>query len=100
MIDDIKAYMNYRNQKYPDGKSALDFAVTEIGEVMDAWLRDHPNEWARNNPDKEKNLGHELGDAYQMLQIASWELTGKSLESNLREKWASKGFDGNKWQPI
>lgn len=92
MINDIKAYMNYRNQKYPDGLSALLFAITEMGEVLDSYLRDNP-EWSRNNPDKEINIGHEFGDLYMMAQIASYELSGRSLEDNLREKWASKGWN-------
>lgn len=89
-IDDIKAYFQFRGQTWPDGFSALLFAVTEVGEAVDAHLRSDPK-WKRNNQ-KVVNLGHELGDIYQMLQIASVELTGKTVEQNLAEKWQEKGY--------
>ncbi len=89
-IQEIKDYFAFRGQTWPDGDSAIKFAITEIGEVVDAQMRLDPK-WKRNNQ-KEVNLGHELGDVYQMLEIASHELTGKSLAENLMEKWQSKGY--------
>jgi len=92
-IKDIKKYYKFRNLKWPDGKSALDFSITEIGEAMDAYIRENQSGWTRNNPDKQSNLGWELADVYQMIAIAAYEQTGKSLSTLLKEKWKSKGFD-------
>src|SRR3990167_3846976 len=91
-IEEIKKYFEFRKQGWPTGKDALDFAVTEIGEALDAWLRINKPEYSRNN-DKNANIGNELGDALMMLSIASYELTGKSLDENLLEKWKSKGYN-------
>ena len=89
---DIQNYFKFRGQKIPqDSQHALNFAVTELGEVFDARER-LDNSWLRNNPNKEFNLAHEYGDVYQMLQIASVLDTGQTLEENLQDKWESKGF--------
>ena len=90
-IQHIKDYIKFRGAVWPTGKDALDFAVTEIGEAVDAWLRKYRTDYLRNN-DKRIDIGLELADCYQMLEIASHELTGKSLDENLRVKWASKGY--------
>jgi len=92
-IDHIEAYYRFRGMKMPNAKEALDFAITEIGEALDAWIRQNQEGWTRNNPDKEANFGWELADCYQMLQIAAHQATGKSLDELLTEKWASKGFN-------
>lgn len=91
-IQHIKNYIEWRKAVWPTGKDALDFAVTEIGEAVDAWLRKYRSDYLRNSPDKDSDIGLELSDCYQMLEIASHELTGKSLDENLRMKWARKGY--------
>lgn len=91
-IQTIRKYYNVAGKVWPTGKEALDFVVTELGEAMDAWIRQYGRGFKRNNPDKETNLEYELGDVYMMAQIASHELTGKSLEENAKAKLASKGF--------
>lgn len=93
-IDEIYHYMIFRGQTMPtESQPALNFAITELGEVFDARIRSKSKHlWTRNNPDKEVNVGFEYGDLYQMLQIACVLDTGKSLEENLLEKWESKGF--------
>ena len=95
-IHEIKKYYEYRGMKLPNSKEALDFAVTEIGEAMDAWIRENQEGWSRNNPDKKSNLAFELADTYQMLEIASILHNGATLEENLRAKWASKGYQNRK----
>jgi hypothetical protein len=91
-IKEIKKYYEFRGMKMPNSKEALDFAITEIGEAMDAWIRENSGDWVRNNPDKDANFAFELADTYQMLQIASILHNGATLEENLRAKWESKGF--------
>lgn len=92
-INRIRRYIEFRKAVWPyDGKDALDFAVTELGEVMDAWIRLNRPNYSRNNA-KDTDVGLELGDVYMMLEIASFMLTGRSLDENLRLKWAMKGFD-------
>jgi len=93
-VEDIADYMAFRGQKWPNGKAALLFAITEIGEAVDAMMRTSDDEgWTRNNPDKTANIGWELADVYQMISIAAFELTGKTVDQLLREKWASKGYE-------
>jgi len=92
----ILGYYKERELAYPDAKEALDFAVTEMGEAMDAWIRENQKGWTRNN-DREANFGFELGDIYQMLEIASFAHTGRSLFENLKEKWKTKGFDADEY---
>ena len=94
-IEQIQEYFTARGMTMPNSKQALDFAVTEAGEAMDAWIREQQVKegWVRNNPDKQPNYGWELADCYQMLQIAAYQHTGKHLEELLAEKWASKGFE-------
>ena len=92
-INEIKTYYEFRGMKWPSGKEAIDFAITEIGESMDAYIRTNQPGWTRNNPDKEANVGWELADTFQMLAIAAHELTGKTLDELLQEKWASKGYE-------
>lgn len=91
-IEEVQRYYEYRGMKWPSTLDAILFAVTEVGETVDAYIRTHQSGWTRNNPNKDANLGHELADAYQMLMIAAHEATGKSLETLLREKWETKGF--------
>jgi len=85
-------YYQFRGMKIPNTKEALDFAVTEIGEAMDSWIRENQTDWVRNNPSKETNLAFELADTYQMLEMACYAHCGSSLETVLLEKWASKGY--------
>ena len=88
----ILGYYKYRGLTYPSVKEALDFAVTEMGEAMDAYIRENQHGWTRNN-DKEANFAHELGDVYQMLEIASLAHNGLTLFENLQEKWKTKGYN-------
>jgi len=94
-LDDIKAYIKWRGGNFVvDSRDALEFAITEIGEVMDARIRERTGDfYLRNNPDKDHNVAFEYGDVYMMLQCASYLDTGKSLEENLSDKWQSKGYE-------
>ncbi|MEI2422738.1 hypothetical protein V6O07_20840, partial [Arthrospira platensis SPKY2] len=84
--------------KEPNAKEALDFAITEIGESMDAYIRENQEGWTRNNPDKKSNFALELADVYQMITLSAANYCGKSLDELLIEKWQSKGFDINAQQ--
>ena len=90
IIEVIREYMAFRKQTWPTGQEALLFTVTEIGEAVDAMLR-QDSKWVRNNQ-KESNIGDEIGDVAQMLEIASYELTGKSATENMLEKMKKKGY--------
>lgn len=67
-IPEIKSYMDFRGQKYPDARSALLFAYTELAECTE--IRDWNTAEAL----------HELADLYQMLQITCFESLGKLME--------------------
>ena len=95
-IPDIQEYYAFRGMAWPSEKEALDFAITEIGEAMDAYIRENQVGWVRNTPDKNTNFGWELADIYQMIKIAAHRATGKTLDELLIEKWESKGFNQDK----
>ena len=89
-INTIKKYFELRGLKFPEHpKQAIDFAVTEMGEVMDAFIRLTSDEWIRNNPDKKPNLWFELADCYMMLEIAS-SFSEMPLDQHLFQKMLSK----------
>jgi NTP pyrophosphatase (non-canonical NTP hydrolase) len=52
----------------PEPVDALRFAITEVGEVMDAYLRQN-DKWVRNN-DRDIDIDAELGDLAVMLLTA------------------------------
>ena len=97
-IPATREYYKFRGMEWPSAKEALDFAITEIGEAMDAYIRENQVGWVRNTPDKNTNFGWELADTYQMLMIAAHQATGKTLNELLLAKWESKGFTKNKKQ--
>lgn len=89
-ITTIKKYFDLRGLKFPEHpKQAIDFAVTELGEVMDAFIRLTSDDWVRNNPDKQPNLWFELADCYMMLEIAS-SFSNMPLDQHLFQKMMSK----------
>lgn len=89
-ITTIKKYFDLRGLKFPEHpKQAIDFAVTELGEVMDAFIRLTSDDWVRNNPDKQPNLWFELADCYMMLEIAS-SFSNMPLDQHLFQKMLSK----------
>lgn len=95
-IQRIWNYMDFRKQKYPEtSQQALNFAVTEMGELFDARIRTNESGWTRNTQDKNVSVDFEYGDLFQMLSIACYRDTGKSLEQCLLEKWAHKGYTEN-----
>lgn len=65
-------------------RDAADFLVTEVGEVIEAVLRQEPG-YVRNN-DREVDLGSELADvvimAYRTARIAGVDLT-EAIEAKL-----------------
>lgn len=96
-IKDIEKYYEFRAAVMPSGKEALDFLVTEVGEAFDAFIRQTGKNWVRktwvrNKPEKDSKLGAELGDIYQMLQIAAHQLEGCPVETLLARKWQANGF--------
>lgn len=65
-------------------RDAADFLVTEVGEVIEAVLRQEPS-YVRNN-DREVDLGDELADvvimAHRVARIAKIDLT-EAIEAKL-----------------
>lgn len=93
-LDQIKEYIAWRGGKFAaNSQDAWEFALTELGEVADARIRERTgNFYLRNEPDKAHNLTLEYGDLYMMLQCACTLETGLTLEDCLRLKWKTKGF--------
>jgi len=57
------------NLPYPDAASCMLYAVTELGEMVDAWLRKGRPDDKRNN-DRQPDAKHELGQFIVMVQSA------------------------------
>lgn len=76
----IQQYYDFRSMSMPSGRNAANFLLTELGELMDAYIRSHQSGWTRNNPDKSHNLIHELGDSFQMLFIANYQFHASELQ--------------------
>lgn len=75
----IQKYFELRGLSMPNPQFALNFLVTEVGELMDAFIRGHKSAgFLRNNPDKESDLVGEIGDTFMMLAIFSQLTTGLS----------------------
>lgn len=91
----IKRYFAERGLTYPtDALDSYLFMVSEVGEVGDAIVNVR-NDWVRNNPDRDRNLGAELADVYMMLAITA-DLYDVDLDQALLDKMAEKGFDYRK----
>jgi len=74
----ITSYYRQRNLVWPaDADTALQWAMTELGEVTELLLS-RKGEWVRNNPDEHRydetqflhDLGEELGDIIMMCIVA------------------------------
>lgn len=96
MIDQIGLILLYRRyfvhagMTWPETRDAVDFAVTEIGEVVDALKRKEPH-WGRHNPDKDRDLGMEISQAVMMLVIAA-DTAGVDLMKSTHRWMQEKGF--------
>lgn len=74
LINLIKEYYEKRGIVFPDFDSAIKFALTEIGEVLEVDLARRGN-WVRNHPENKPKfdkelLSEELGDVIFMLVVA------------------------------
>ena len=70
LIELYRGYFEFKGMKWPDDpRDALDFVVTEVGEIFDA-LKRQQSEWVRHNK-KEGDLGMEISQAIMMLVIAA-----------------------------
>src|SRR3990167_3902605 len=58
----------------PTPAKALMFAVSEMGEVFDAYLRGVGDDGFIRNNDRQTNFAEEIGDVLMMLLMASWLL--------------------------
>lgn len=64
-IEEIRQYMTFRGQKWPNARDALAFAYQEIGEAIEAFGTD---------------FAIEMGDFVQMLSIAAVESGHEALK--------------------
>jgi len=86
----VVEYYNFRKLVRPNRDQALQFLVSEIGELADANVHEQAN-WVRNH-EKERNVADEVGDVMMML-------TSYCLASGLPDpivcmtrKFSKKGF--------
>jgi len=94
LIDLYRGYFEYRGMKWPDVRDAVDFAVTEIGETVDALKRQQEG-WVRHN-ERDRDLGMEITQAIMMLMIA---LDGAEvdLERKTYDWMRQKGYVAEYW---
>jgi len=85
-----KDYFEFKEMHYPeDARDALDFVVTEVGEIFDALKRSEPN-WVRHN-DREADLGMEISQAIMMLLIAA-DCENIDIEKATHKWMQEKGY--------
>lgn len=95
LIELYRGYFEFRGMKWPDDpRDAVDFAVTEIGEVVDA-LKRQQDGWVRHN-DRDRDLGMEITQAIMMLAIAA-EQAGIDLDTATYAWMRAKGYEGEYW---
>jgi len=98
----IEFYYEVRKLTWPSFKEAMEWAMTEIAEVLELDLARGPK-WVRNNPKdhplfSESKLAEELGDAMLMLQVAGmvegvdplfslYSKMNRKIEANLHERF-------------
>jgi hypothetical protein len=95
LIELYRGYFEFKGMKWPDtAHDAIDFAVTEVAEALDACLRREAS-WVRHN-DRERDLGMEIAQAIMMLTIAA-EQDGIDLNKATYGWMRDKGYEGEYW---
>jgi hypothetical protein len=87
----FRKYFAFREMEWPDQHSALDFAVTEVAEALDADLRLNPKSNWRRHSDKQADLGMEICQAIMMLVIAA-DAARINLDQAMADWMKAKGF--------
>ncbi|MCK5548588.1 MAG: hypothetical protein KAI64_06210, partial [Thermoplasmata archaeon] len=95
LIELYRGYFEFKGMKWPDDpRDALDFVVTEVGEIFDA-LKRQQSEWVRHNK-KEGDLGMEISQAIMMLVIAAEQAEIDVQDATYR--WMrEKDYEGEYW---
>lgn len=89
LLDLIKHYFHTRGLKNPQAKDAAIFLATEVGELLDALMRQELG-WVRNNT-KDTDPASELADCLMMTMICADALgvdVFETLETKLEAKLA------------
>jgi NTP pyrophosphatase (non-canonical NTP hydrolase) len=66
LVKTVNQYFKHRCYKDPTAEEAMLFLVSEVGELADLVVS-NKQEWVRNNPDRQRDLIHEIGDVQMML---------------------------------
>ena len=99
----VATYMQWRGGTIPKAVEALEFMVSEMGEVMDALVHNEGNimdaqghvtgnKWSRNN-DKTRDLDGEVADVVMMAALYYYAV-GKDLITELLRRLAEHGYPG------
>ena len=95
LIELYRGYFEFKGMKWPDDpRDAVDFAVTEVGEVVDALKRQQEG-WVRHN-DRDRDLGMEISQAIMMLAIAAYQ-AGVEIEQATYDWMREKGYVAEYW---
>lgn len=95
LIELYRGYFEFKGMKWPDDpRDAIDFAVTEVGEVVDALKRQQEG-WVRHN-DRDRDLGMEISQTIMMLVIAA-EQANVDVETSTYRWMREKGYEGEYW---
>lgn len=118
-IEKIQAYYQERGLQWADEKSALLFFLSEVGELVEAYIDQHSENltseeknllaefwklgieadeivsrisgWIRNNDRiRKSNIAHEVADCNMMLSVFIYSLMKKTPDEVLKEKMAEK----------
>lgn len=98
LSDLIKHYFHTRGMKNPQAKDAAIFLCTEVGELLDALMRQEMG-WVRNNI-KESDPASELADCLMMTMVCAdalgvdiFETLETKLEAKLTEIYEQRRND-------
>jgi NTP pyrophosphatase (non-canonical NTP hydrolase) len=91
LIKLYRDYFHFKGMRWPENsKDALDFAVTEMGEVFDAVKRTEDS-WVRHN-ERDRDLGMEISQTIMMLLLAA-HAEGIDVQEATYKWMRSKGFE-------
>lgn len=86
-------YFHFRGQPWPvETRDALDFVVSEVGEIFDALLRSKPDKGFVRHNERKTDLGMEISQAIMMLMIAA-NSAGIDVQEATYKWMRSKGFE-------
>lgn len=90
-----KNYFAFRGMKWPPAAhDAIDFAVTEVAEALDA-IKQEEGGWVRHNK-KDRDLGMEISQAVMMLAIAA-EMADLDIIETTYAWMRAKGYEPELW---